>query len=294
MERPLHRFSVLRKSLQDQKWQIAGFGISLALIAALDMFIWPAYRDQLQNFELPPALQAFLGELSIATPAGFLSAEYFSWVVILLIVYVVINGTGAIAGEESSGTIDLLLAQPVSRTLVVIEKTAAVCIGSAAIVAIGYLGFLASMPWVDIDISYRALAVASANMLPITLAFYAVSLWLGAVAPNRALAAGAVVGLATAFYFINLLANAVSNLGALRYATPFYYYGSGLPLVEGVVWWHVGLLLGVAALLFLGTLRSFGARDIATGGATDVDAATLWRRVLGLGAARGQGAVDLG
>ncbi len=283
----MHRFSVLRKSLRDQKWQIVGFGLALAVMAALDVFIWPAYREPLQNFELPPALQAFLGELSIATPAGFLSAEYFSWVTILLIVYVVIQGTGAIAGEESSGTIDLLLAQPVSRTLMVIEKTAAVCIGSVVIVAIGYTGFLVSMPWVDIDISYRAVAVASANMLPITLAFYSVSLWLGAVAPNRALAAGVVVGLATAFYFINLLANAVGSLRNLQYATPFYYYGSGLPLVEGIVWWHVGLLLGAALLFFAATLRSFSSRDIATGGATDVDVATIWRRIVGAGEARG-------
>ena len=115
----MHRFSVLRKSLRDQKWQIAGFGVSLAAIAVMDLFIWPAYRDQLQNFEMPAALEGFLGGLSISTPEGFLTSEYFSWVPILLIVYAVIQGTGAIAGEESAGTMDLLLAQPVSRRLMV-------------------------------------------------------------------------------------------------------------------------------------------------------------------------------
>jgi ABC-2 type transport system permease protein len=272
---------VLRKSLRDQKWQIVGFGASLAVTATLDLFIWPAYRDQLQNFELPPAFEAFLGGLSIATPAGFLSAEYFSWIPILLIVYAVIQGTGAIAGEESSGTIDLLLAQPVSRQVMVIEKTLAVVIGSVLIVAIGCAGFAISMPFVDIDLAFVDIAIASANMLPITLLFFAISLWLGAVAPNRALASAVVIGLATAFYFINLLASAVNVLDSLNYATPFYYYGSGLPLVEGIVWWHVGLLLGVALLFFAATLRSFTARDIAMGGATDVGFAGVMRRILG-------------
>jgi ABC-2 type transport system permease protein len=277
----LHRFSVLRKSLRDQRWQIAGFGISLALMAALDLSIWPAYRDQLQNFELPPALEGFLGGLSISTPAGFLTAEYFSWVPILLIVYAVIQGTGAIAGEESNGTIDLLLAQPVSRHLMVIEKAAAVVIGSVIIVAVGLSGFAVTLPLVDIDIGFTDIAIAMANILPVTLLFFAISLWLGAVAPNRALASAVVIGLATAFYFVNLVASAVSALDSLNYASPFYYYGDGPPLAEGVVWWHVGLLLGVALLFALGALRSFGSRDIATGGATDVDAATLWRRVVG-------------
>ena len=277
----MHRFSVLRKSLRDQKWQIVGFGVSLALIAAMDLLIWPAYRDQLQNFEMPKALEGFLGGLSISTPAGFLTSEFFSWVPILLIVYAVIQGTGAIAGEESSGTIDLLLAQPVSRTLMVTEKTVAVLIGSSAIVAIGLVGFAVTLPFVDIAISLARIAVACANILPITLLFFSVSLWLGAVAPNRALASAAVIGLATAFYFMSLLASAVNTLHWLNYVTPFYYYGDGPPLAVGVTWWHAGLLLGVGVLLFAATLRSFSMRDVATGGATDVDAASIWRRVVG-------------
>ncbi|MBI5285569.1 MAG: ABC transporter permease subunit [Chloroflexi bacterium] len=280
------RLSVLRKSLRDQKWQVLGFGLALAVMAILDVFIWPAYRDPLQNFELPPALQAFLGELSIATSAGFLSAEYFSWIPILLIVYAVIQGTGAIAGEESSGTIDLLLAQPVSRRLMVIEKTVAVCFGSAVIVAMGCVGFAIAMPFVDMDTSLADVTIASANMLPITLLFFAISLWLGAVAPSRGLASGVVIGLATAFYFMNLVANAVRSLDGLKYATPFYYYGAGLSLVEGVVWWHIGALLGIALLFVAAALRSFESRDITTGGATDVGFGGVLRRIV----ARGSGA----
>jgi len=283
----LHRFSVLRKSLRDQKWQIAGFGVALALMAALDLSIWPAYRDQLQNFEVPAALEGFLGGLSISTPEGFLTTEYFSWIPILLIVYAVIQGTAAIAGEESSGTIDLLLAQPVTRQLMVAEKTAAVVIGSAIIVAIGLAGFAVTLPLVDIDISFASIFVACANMLPITLLFFTISLWLGAVAPNRALASAVVIGLATAFYFMNMLASAVDALDWLNFGTPFFYYADGPPLAEGIVWWHAGLLLGGALLFFLATLRSFATRDVATGGATDVSAATIWRRVTGLGEARG-------
>jgi hypothetical protein len=118
-------------------------------------------------------------------------------------------------------------------------------------------------------------------MLPITLLFFAISLWLGAVAPSRSLASGVVIGLATAFYFMNLVANAVQSLDGLKYATPFYYYGSGLPLVEGMVWWHVGLLLGIALFFFAATLRACRSRDIATGGATDVDLVTMLHRIAG-------------
>jgi ABC-2 type transport system permease protein len=279
------RYSILRKTLRDQRWQIAGFGLSLTAMAAMTVGIWPSYRDMLQNFDIPSAFQAFLGtDLSIATPAGFLSAEFFSWIPILLIVYAVIAGTGAIAGEESNGTLDLVLAQPVTRRSLLLQKAAATAIGSAAIVAIGFLGFAVTIPFVDIAVSLGDTAVACANMLPITLLFFTLSLWLGAVLPNRAAASAGAVGVATAAYFVNSLANGVQSLRNLQYASPFYYYGAGLPLIHGINWWHAGLLLGLSALFVVLALRTFTQRDVSTGGATDLDMAGLLRRIVAHGA----------
>jgi ABC-2 type transport system permease protein len=276
--------SIFEKSLRDQRWQILGFGLAMAVIAALDVFIWPAYRDMLQNLELPPAIEAFLGsELSIATPAGFLSAEFFSWTPILLLVYAVIQGTGAIAGEEGGGTMDLLLAQPVRRSDLVAQKVGAFLAGVVLTVALGWLGFLVSLPFVDMgDLTLADTAVAMANMLPITLLFYGLSLWLGAALGSRALAAGGAIALITAAYFVNTLVNAVEALERLKYATPFYYYGAGLPLVRGIEWAHAGLLLGIAAVCIAVTFRAFQRRDIATG-AGELDVLTTLRRLAGAG-----------
>jgi ABC-2 type transport system permease protein len=276
--------SVYEKTLRDQRWQVLGFGIALAAMSSTAVFLWPSVRDTLQNFELPAAIKAFIGtDLSIATAAGYLSARYFGWVDILLIVYAVIAGTGAIAGEESGGTMDLLLAQPIARRAVVLQKVGAVVIGSAAIIAIGWLGFALSIPFVRIDVSLADTAIASANMLPITLLFFALSLWAGAVAPSRGVAAGMTIGFATAAYFIGTLANGVDSLRGLRYATPFYYYGSGSSLVHGIAWSHAGLLLGLAAGFVVLTVWTFERRDVSTGGSADVDVAGMLRRVMARG-----------
>jgi ABC-2 type transport system permease protein len=274
--------NVSMKSLLDQRWQIIGFGLALLSMAALVVLVWPAYRSTVANIQLPEAVQALLGsDLSYATAAGFVSAEFFSWIPILLIVYAVIQGTGAIAGEESAGTIDLLMAQPLTRPAMVLQKCAAVVAGSALTVAIGYLGFGLTIPFVTIEISLGDAALASANMLPITLMFFSLSLWLGAVAPNRAYAAGGAIGVATAAYFANTIAAGVHQLSGLRFASPFYYYGAGLPLVKGIDWAHVSVLLGVAALFAALTLRSFQRRDITIGGASNVGFRALLRRAVG-------------
>jgi len=266
------------KGLRDQRWQILGFGLALAIIGALDVLIWPSYRDTLQNLDLPPALQALLGsDLSIATPAGFLSSEFFSWTPVLLIVYAVLQGTGAVAGEEGAGTLELLLSQPVTRTRVLLEKAGTVLLGSVAILALALAGFAMTVPFVAIDVGLPDVAVAVANMLPITLLFFALALWLGALLPGRGIAVAITIGIVTAGYVANTFAQGIPALRDLRYGSPFYYYGAGLPLVHGIDWPHVALLLGLAALFVVLALRAFQRRDIGAGSG-DVDVLRLLAR----------------
>ena len=273
--------SLTRKSLYDQRWQIAGFGICMFMIAALDVFIWPAYKDQLALIEIPPALEGLIGDMPLNTGAGFLNAEYFSWIILLLLVYAIIQRTGAIAGEESAGTADLLLAQPLSRTELIAAKMLAALAGAIAIVMMGVLGFAISIPFVEIDASVWDTFVASVNMLFVTFLFYGLSLWLGAVAPTRAAAAGGAIAVLVAAYFIDLMAASVEALDWLRYLSPFYYYGRGLPLVNGINWWHAALLTGIGAALCALAVRTFNRRDVTVGGATSMPLRELVRRLAG-------------
>ncbi|MEX0751104.1 MAG: ABC transporter permease subunit [Dehalococcoidia bacterium] len=272
--------SLFVKTLRDQRWQVLGYGATLFAMAALIVRIWPSYRTSLEVIDLPPAIEAFLGtDLWIGTAPGFISAEYFSWIPILLIAFAVVQGTGAVAGEESSGTIDILLAQPLPRSEMLAVKAAATVLGATAIAMMGFLGFAVTVPVTDIAVSVGETFVASANLLPITLVFYALSLWLGAVAPSRSIAAGIAIGLVTLAYFSNTIAAGVDALDWMRYASPFYYYGAGLPLVDGINWLHAGSLLGVAAGFFVLTLRTFAARDVTIGGAAELDVAAVLRRI---------------
>jgi hypothetical protein len=65
----------------------------------------------------------------------------------------------------------------------------------------------------------------------------------------------------------------------MKYTSPFYYYGAGLPLVRGIDWTHAGSLLALAVLFTLLALRTFDSRDVTAGGATDLSPTTLARRL---------------
>ena len=157
----MSRPSIFLRAMKDQRWMVLGIGIGSALMAAMILAIYPSYSEALEDFDIPPAMQAFIGDIDIASASGFITAEFFSWIPILLVVYAIVQGTGALAGEESNGTLDLLLAQPISRTRLLLEKVAAIIAGTFAIIALTVPGWMIPYGSVEIDVSLGRLIVAT-------------------------------------------------------------------------------------------------------------------------------------
>jgi ABC-2 type transport system permease protein len=243
------------------RWQIFGYGLGLALMAALVVAIYPSYKDQLANFEVPEALEGLTGDIDYASPEGFLSAEFVSWVPIVTLIFAIMAGTSALAGEEANGTLDLLLSQPISRRRLALEKMTGILIATVLISVITCLGWLVSVPFVNIDIGLPDLFVATLNLIPITLVFVFLAMFLGATLPDRRTATALVTALAVASYFVNYLSAIVDVLKPLAWASPFYYYDIDV-LAAGFDWWRTAVLLVVIAVLLVATLSRFEKRDI--------------------------------
>lgn len=258
----MFRPSVFLKAMRDQRWMVLGLGIGGALMAAFVLGVYPSYREALRDFELPPAVQALIGDVDIASATGFVSAEFFSWIPILLVVYAIVQGTGVLAGEESNGTLDLLLAQPISRARLFIEKAASIIAGALAIVVLILPGWIIPYGAVDMDVGLGRLLAATVAMVPITLAFAALSLLAGCLLPTRRDAASALTALAVISYFVNSLGQAVALMEPLRPASLFFYFRAEKILVTGVDPLGIGVLLGVTLAAGGLAVALFQRRDI--------------------------------
>jgi ABC-2 type transport system permease protein len=261
------RFALTRKTLADARGVTAGIGLVIAAIALLDLAVYPSYKESLANFEIPEALKGFLGEATdLSSPAGFLSAEFFSWVPLLLITLAVISGTAAFAGEEGAGTLDLLLAQPVKRWRVVVEKAVALTIAVVVCALAGLAGFLIGRIWVDIEIGTGRFALATANMIPIALLFLMLSLWASATLPTRGAAATLLTGLVIVTYFVQILGEVVPILGTVRKLSPFYWSDASRVLLHGLDWARPTVFLALAAVCLVMAIWGFERREIGQGG----------------------------
>ena len=110
-------------------WTVAVVLLS-ALVASFYKSIAgdPAFEDIYGS--LPESLEALLGGADLASPVGYLSSQMYAFFMpALLLVYAIGRSTSTLAGEEEDHTLDLLLAQPISRTALFVQKVVSVALG---------------------------------------------------------------------------------------------------------------------------------------------------------------------
>jgi ABC-2 type transport system permease protein len=262
--------SLVRRGLRDSRralvWWSAGIVAYVVLICA----VWPSVRDNpaLKNLHetYPEALKAFVsfgGEFDFSTGAGYLGAELFSLVIPLILLIAAIGaGARALAGEEEAGTLDLLLANPVSRTQVAMAKLVIV-IAEILVISVVLWGALwASSAIFGLGVDGAHLLGATASAALLAIAFGALATAVAAGTGRRAIAITACAAIALAGYLVNALAPLVSGLNEVRWISPWHHYAASDPLRHGLGITHVLALMLLLVVAAVALPIVFGRRDL--------------------------------
>jgi ABC-2 type transport system permease protein len=233
---------------------------------------YPTVRDSQQAIQqfiinsLPKNLASAFGFdiTNFGTPVGFLNTEMFFFMVpVLVFIFTIGLGSGAIAGEEEKGTMDLLLSFPVPRWRLVLEKASALVTLPLAVAFILWVGMSIGAAAVGMDISVRRLAEMCFSTALLGVDFGLLALALGAASGSRGLAVGVAVGVGVISYFINALAPVAAGIKHFQSLSLFYYYIGGEPLSSGLNAGHVAVMIAVAAVLLTAAILGFRRRDVA-------------------------------
>ena len=249
--------SVLLETLRQARRSILWWSVGLAGLVAMIVAVFPSVRGNAGLNQLvknyPEALKAFLafgGTVDYTSAAGYLGSELFSFMVPLLLVVAAIGaGARAVAGEEEQGTLELLLATPLSRRRLVAEKAGALAVELVVLSGVLFGTLAVGTRLAGMEIGVTRLAAASLSGLLLALLFGALALLAGAASGRRPLATAVPAAIAVASYFANALGLVVTGLRPLRHVSPFYHYAAGDPLREGFALDHA-MLLAAATLVF--------------------------------------------
>lgn len=261
--------NVFLKSLWDQRRSLIWWGIGFAALTLITVLFYPSFSDMPEFNDLlgdeDSLMRAFVGDVSdLTSPEGFLNSQlYFLMVPLLLLVFAIARGSGAIAGEEERGTLDLLLSNPLTRSQVLAQKFAAMIVAILVLTFILWLGAVVGVVAVDMEISIMRMAEATLSAALLGVVFGALALMMGSATGRRGLSIGVASAVGVATYFLNALAPVVDALEPLSRLSPFYYYIDGDPLTNGLNLVHAAVLVGLTGVLLAVALITFERRDLA-------------------------------
>ncbi|HEU4421678.1 MAG TPA: ABC transporter permease subunit [Pilimelia sp.] len=260
--------NVFTKTLWDARRSLLGWTLAIAAVGAMYAAFWPTVntpemQEAMANY--PQGLLEAFNYNDLASAAGYVGSSVYGLLIpLLLVVFAIAYGTRAIAGDEEAGTLDLLLAHPVSRTATALQRFAALATALLIVGAGLWLAMVAIRQPAQLgEISAGEFAAATLQLMLLGACLGGLAIAVGAATGRKAIAMGMAAGVTVLAYLSNGVFPQLEGLEWTRDVSPWHWSVGGEPLKNGL---QVGdsllLLATTAVLVALGTW-AFNRRDIA-------------------------------
>jgi ABC-2 type transport system permease protein len=253
-----------RKRLVGTLALAAGLGVFALLI----VYIFPSIQVAGESFQeiaeaLPEVFQEGFALESYSTIEGFLATEVYQFVWILMLgLYVAYVAGGLVAGDVETGRIDLLLATPVSRKRVVVEKFGALLVPIVAMNLVIPLFVFGGVVLIGESLDLVDLLALHALSIPYLLVTGGLGLALSVLVARADFAQRGSLALIFVLFVLDTV-TAGSDLESIGLVSPTNYYDPGEILIDGS--YDVAgaaILLVVAVALLVASAEWFQRTDV--------------------------------
>lgn len=260
--------SAYGKWLFDGRRSILGWTIAVAGVGGMYAAFWPtidnpSMREALEAY--PEVILEAMNFQDIATAAGYLNASVYGLVVgVLVLVSAVGAGARAVAGDEESGTLDLVLAHPIPRRRLALERFGAI----ATTQAVASLGLLVVILLLSRVVGFEGISLLEFLAMHLHLALFgvlyaAIAFAVGAATGRKAVAIGIGAGLGVFGFAADGILNQVDGFEWVEAYSPFEWLNGGSPLQNGVQWLDVLVMAGLSLVFVSAGVWRFRRRDVA-------------------------------
>ncbi|HEX6262094.1 MAG TPA: ABC transporter permease subunit [Actinomycetota bacterium] len=264
--------SIFVKALRDRRRVLIWWALGMIATALMLASFYPTIRETGEDLNayienLPEALRAIVlsGGGDFTSGPGYLNSELFSFMLpLIVLVFSVGMGAGVVAGEEREGRLELMVASPVTRRRIVLQKLAAILVGMIGLGIVLWATLAVGVEIWDIPVDHANLVAACAMAVFLGWVFGALALAVGAATGRRGMAIGIPAAVGVATYLVNGLAPLSDALEFWRPLSPFYYYAADQPIRSGIDLGDAGILLALSVILGIAAVLAFDRRDLAT------------------------------
>ena len=201
----------------------------------------------------------------MATPEGLIVLGVFGKLALLFAAYPVVMGLRVTSAEEKDGMMDVMLSLPLPRWRVIFEKFLAYTLNIGMLMALTLAGLYIGQFGLSIEIDIVKLMVVTVSVMPVMIFLLALTTFTGSIISKHQL----VITIVTVYIMFSYAVQTVGPMvdtpwmNAVESVALFTYYNVENTLINGVTFWHVGLMLGLATVLVGASFFNFERRDIA-------------------------------
>jgi ABC-2 type transport system permease protein len=263
--------TIFRYTLTRYRGQIIGWGLALFLLSLMVMVRYDVIMEnqaqirEIVKGSMGQLMRLFVDPDKLFNPEGFLNMQLFTYLPLILGIFAVLAGSGLLATDEENGTLDLVLAHPVSRTAFFLGRLLALVAATVALLVLSWLGLLFAKNWSSLAVDAGELVLPYLSLLAVLLVFATLALALSMVLPARRTAGMAAGMVLMACFFLTLLRRLDETLETYARLSPLNYYQGGDALRGLNVGWFAGLLTAAGLFTALAWWR-FERRDIRVSG----------------------------
>ena len=212
--------AVFTETLKQNWKQTIYWGIGLGAMVTIVVLMVPFFdgAEFVKLVEsLPPALMRAAGvgdDASIlATTEGFIAVGFFGKLALIFAVFPIVMGLKVISNEEDDGIMDSVLSLPIDRKQLIVEKFLAFMVMNAVVVVMIFIGLWIGVQAVsvDVEVNMQPLTDMVIQLMPILSFLLAVTIFVGALIPNRTLALGILTAFVVASFMIQTVGSMVEG-----------------------------------------------------------------------------------
>ena len=251
---PLLRIPILALVDQQRGW-IAGWAIGLAVLAYFLVSITKVLVDALESI---PGLTKYLSATGVSGYSDFVGVIWFGTALLIIAIFVIVQVNGWVA-DDAEGRLELTLAQPVSRTRIVLERIASLLVAVAIIAGLSTLVAYLAATATGVDMPVARTALAGLLMLPVAFALGGVGQALAGWRPRVAVGILAVVTVTS--YFTQQFAPIFGWPDWTARTSVFALYGVPLSRDD---WPGTGVLMGIGLAGTAIAIAAMRHRDVGT------------------------------
>jgi ABC-2 type transport system permease protein len=266
-------WSIIKRTINDRKTVILIYIIVALAFLLMYVSMFPSFADQTEQWDevmktIPEGvMKAFnLEDYSFARLENFLSGELYSitWPLLLIILAVSTAGA-AIANEIEKGTIEIILAQPITRTKFYLSRYIAGVVVILVFVIITIYPTIPMAKIFDISITPNNYSTLAFSAFLFGIAVFSVGYALSAIFSDRGKVYFLTAGLMVLMYVFNIVALLKESFSDLKYLSFFHYFNPVDNLVRNKID-ATGVIVFITTIIvaFAVGLIVYNKRDIAT------------------------------